>query len=60
MRGLAEYVYGIHPKQFGWYFEEYLNLVLFHYVMVAFKMNYKQEFNQPETENIFISNIDNP
>lgn len=49
-----ERVYGIHPKQDGWSFEEYLNFVLFHYAMVAYKMDHKQEFNKPETQNIFL------
>ena len=55
-----ERVYVIHPKQDGQSFEEYLNLVLFHYAMVASKMDYKQEFDQPVPQNIFISNMDNP
>lgn len=53
-------VYGIHPNQDGQSFEEYLNLVLFHYAIVAYKMDYKHEFNQPETQNIFLPNMDYP
>lgn len=55
-----ERVYGIHPNQDDQSFEEYLNLVLLHYAMVAFKMDYKQEFDQHATQNIFIYNLDNP
>ena len=40
-----EHVYDIHPKQDRRSFEEYLNLILFHYSMVAFKLDYKKVFN---------------
>merc|ERR1711983_312543 len=55
-----EQVYASHPKQEGRSFEEYMNLVLFHYAMVAFKMDQKLIFNDESTQNIFISNMDNP
>ena len=54
-----ERVYASHPKQEGRSFEEYMNLVLFHYAMVAFKMDQKLIFNDEYTQNIFISNMDN-
>ena len=54
-----ERVYASHPKQEGQSFEEYMNLVLFHYAMVAFKMDQKLMFNDESTQNIFISNMDN-
>ena len=53
-----ERVYASHPKQEGRSFEEYMNLVLFHYAMVAFKMDQKLIFNDESTQNIFISNMD--
>ena len=53
-----ERVYANHPKQEGRSFEEYMNLVLFHYAMVAFKMDQKLIFNDVSTQNIFISNMD--
>ena len=37
-----------------------MNLVLFHYAMVAYKMDLKMIFNEESTQNIFISNMDNP
>ena len=55
-----ERVYASHPKQEGRSFEEYMNLVLFHYAMVAFKMDQKLIFNDESTQNIFISNMDDP
>ena len=53
-----EHVYGIHPRHDGQSFEEYLNLVIFYYVMVAFKKDYKKVFDKLPTQNIFISNMD--
>ena len=53
-----ERVYASHPKQEGRSFEEYMNLVLFHYAMVAFKMDQKLIFDNESTQNIFISNMD--
>ena len=55
-----ECVYGSHLKQEGQSFEEYLNIVLFHYAMVAYKIDLKLIFNEDATQNIFISNMDNP
>ena len=55
-----ERVYANHPKQEGRSFEEYMNNVLFHYAMVAFKMDQKMIFDDESTQNIFISNMDNP
>ena len=55
-----ERVYASHPKQEGQSFEEYMNLVLFHYAMVAFKMDQKLIFDDESTQNIFISNMDDP
>ena len=55
-----ERVYASHPKQEGRSFEEYMNVVLFHYAMVAFKMDQKMIFDDESTQNIFISNMDDP
>ena len=55
-----ERVYASHPKQEGCSFEEYTNLVLFHYAMIAFKLDQKLIFNNKSTQNIFISNMDSP
>ena len=37
-----------------------MNIVLFHYAMVAFKMDQKLIFDDESTQNIFISNMDDP
>ena len=58
LMNFPERVYANHPKQEGRSFEEYMNLVLFHYAMVAFKMDQKLTFNDVSTQNIFISNMD--
>ena len=60
MMDFPEPVYVSHPKQEDQSFEEYMNLVLFHYAMVAYKMDLKMIFNEESTQNIFISNMDNP
>ena len=45
LMGFPEQINGIYPKQDGISFEKYLNLVLFHYTIVAFKLDYKPEFD---------------
>ena len=45
-----ERVYASHPKQEGCSFEEYMNLVLFHYTMVAYKLDQKMIFNKESVQ----------
>ena len=47
-----------HPYQDGQSFGGYLNLVLFHYVMIAFKWDYKEVVANIMTQDAFISNMD--
>ena len=46
MMDFPERVYAIHSKQEGQSYEEYMNLVLFHYAMVAYKLDQKMIFNK--------------
>ena len=50
-------LYAIYPTQQGRPFVDYFNEVTFHYIMIAHQQNQKEVFDNINTKNIFILNL---